>query len=74
MNCLRNIASNKKRHEATDDLVNRTSKSEIDIDIDVNDIDRTHQKAAEIGNKRRTMILKFARYSERRNVLTVKRD
>ena len=74
MNCLRIHSIKQKRHEATDDLVNRTSQSEIDIDINVNDIDRTHRKAAEIGNKRRAMILKFARYSERRNVLTVKRD
>lgn len=63
-----------RRQEVIDELVIQAIKSEIDIDIDVNDIDRTHQKAAEIGNKRRTMILKFARYSERRNVLTVKRD
>ena len=62
-----------RRQEVTDELVIQTIKSEMDIDIDVKDIDRTHRIGAKTENKRRPIIVKFARYSERRKFFSSKK-
>ena len=41
-----------RRHEVTDEVVIQTIKSEMDIDLDVKDIDRTHRIGAKSKNKR----------------------
>ena len=56
----------RRRHEVTDEVVIQTIKLEMDIDMYVKDIDRTHRIGAKSENKRRPIIVKFARYSERR--------
>ena len=63
----------KARSYVTDEVVIQTFKSEMDIDIDVKDIDRTHRIGAKTGNKRRPIIVKFARYLERRKVFNSKK-
>ena len=74
-NCLLIHAIEEKRHRSyvTDEVVIQTFKSEMDIDIDVKDIDRTHRIGAKTGNKRRPIIVKFARYLERRKVFNSKK-
>ena len=62
-----------RRHEVTDEVVIRTIKSEMDIDIDVKDIDRTHRIGAKSENKRRPITVKFGRYLERRKVFNSKK-
>ena len=56
-----------RRHEVTDELVIQTIKSEMDINIDVKVIDQTHRIGAKTESKRRPIIVKFARYSERQS-------
>ena len=62
-----------RRHEVTDKVVIQTIKSEMDRDLDVKDIDRTHWLGAKLENKRRPVIVKAARYSERRQVFNSKK-
>ena len=57
-----------RRRKAIDEVVIHTIKSETYIDIDVKDIDQTHQIGAKTENKRRLITVKLARYSERRKV------
>ena len=45
----------------------------MNINIDVKDIDRTHRTGAKTENKRRPIIVKFARYSERRKAFNSKK-
>ena len=45
----------------------------MDIDLDVKAIDQTHQIDAKSENKRRPMIVNFARYSERCKVFNSKK-
>ena len=40
----------------------------MDMDINVRDIDRTHWISVKTENKRQSIIVKFARYLERRKV------
>ena len=72
-NCLLIHGIEERRHEVTDEVVIWTIKSEIDIDIDVKDIDGTHRIGAKSENKRRLIIFKFARHSERRKVFNSKK-
>ena len=51
-NCLLIHGIEERRHKVNDELVNQTIKSEMDIDIDVKDIDRTHWIDAKTENKR----------------------
>ena len=62
-----------RRHEVTDELVIQTIKSEMDINIDVKVIDQTHRIGAKTESKRRPIIVKFARYSERHKVFNSKK-
>ena len=45
----------------------------MNIDIDVKDINRTHRIGAKPENKRRPIIVKFVRYSERCKVFNSKK-
>ena len=69
-NCLLIHGIKERRHKAIDEVVIQTIKSETDIDIDVKDIDQTHQIGAKTENKRRLITVKLARYSERRKVFS----
>ena len=51
-NCLLIHGIEERRHEVTDEVVIQTIKSEMDIDLDVKDIDRTHRIGAKSKNKR----------------------
>ena len=48
----------------SDEVVIQTIKSEMDIDINVKDINQTHQVCAKTENKHRPIIVQFVRYSE----------
>ena len=50
-NCLLIHGIEERRHKVNDELVNQTIKSEMDIDIDVKVIDRTHWIDAKTENK-----------------------
>ena len=52
----------------------QTIKSEMDIDINVKDIDRTHWIGAKTENKWRPIIVKFARYSKDAKFSRARRD
>ena len=66
---------NAKIHSVvTDEVVMQTIKSEMDIDIDVKDIDRTHRIGGKTENKQRPIIVKFAKYLERLKVFNSKGD
>ena len=43
-------------------------KSEMDINIELKDFNRTHQIDAKAENKGQSIIVKFTRYSKRRKV------
>ena len=60
-NCLLIHGIEERRHGVTDKLVIQTIKSEMDLDIDVKDIDRTHRIGAKTENKRRPTTVKFAK-------------
>ena len=72
-NCLQMYGIKERRQEVTDEVVIQTIKSEMDIDIDVKDVDRTYRIGAKSENKRGPTINKFARYSERRKVFNSKK-
>ena len=72
-NCLLIHGIKERRHEVTDELVIQTIKSEIDIDTNVKDIDQTHRIGPKTENSCQPMIVKFARYSERRKLFSSKK-
>ena len=72
-NCLLIHCIKERRHKVTDELVIQIIKSEMNIDIDVKDIDQSHQISAKTENKHRPIIVKFVRYSERRKVFNSKK-
>ena len=70
--CLLIHGIKERRHEVTDELTVQTIKSEMSIDINVKDFDRTHRIGAKAENKRRSTIVKFVRYSERQKLFNNK--
>ena len=49
------------------------TKSQMDIDIDVKDIDQTHWIGVKTENKRQPIIVKFMRHLERHKVFNSKK-
>ena len=56
-----------------DDLVASFIKDKMDIDLSVNDIDRTHRIGKPSPRKIRPIIVKFVRYNDRRKVFSNKK-
>lgn len=69
-NCLLVHGIEENKHEKTDDLVIETLKSNLEIDISTNDIDRTHRigKPRGSGEKPRPIIVKLTRYNVRSKI------
>ena len=58
-NCLFIHGIEERRHKVTDELVIQSIKSEMDIDIDVKDIDRSHRIGTKTEKKMSTHNCKF---------------
>ena len=72
-NCLFIHGIEERRHEVIDELVIQSIKSDMDIDIDVKDIDRSYRIGTKTEKKCRPIIVNFVRYSERRKVFHSKK-
>ena len=74
-NCLLLHGVRENSNENTDDIVVKTISENLDIDIQKEDLDRTHRvgKGNRADGKARPIIIKFARYNVRRNVYSNKR-
>ena len=74
-NCLLLHGVRENSNENTDDIAVKTISENLDIDIQKEDLDRTHRvgKGNRADGKARPIIIKFARYNVRRNVYSNKR-
>ena len=72
-NCILVHGLEENKDEITDDLVASSIKDKIDIDLSVNDIDRSHQIGKPNQRKKRTIIVKCVRYNDRRKVFSNKK-
>lgn len=74
-NCLLLHGVRENSNEDTDDIVVKTISENLDIDIQKEDLDRTHRigKGNRADGKARPIIIKFARYNVRRNVYSNKK-
>ena len=72
-NCLLTHGIEERRQKVTDELVIQTIKSEVNIDTNLKDIDRTHRIGVKTETKRQTKTMQFTRYSERHKILNSKK-
>ena len=74
-NCLLLHGVRENSNENTNDIAVKTISENLDIDIQKEDLDRTHRvgKGNRADGKARPIIIKFARYNVRRNVYSNKR-
>ena len=76
-NCLLIHGINENKDEDTDDIVIKTLNSDLNLDLSINDLDRTHRigksRVVNATTKSRPIIVKFARYIVRRKVFSNKK-
>ena len=72
-NCILVHGLEENKDEITDDLVASFIKNKMDIDLSVNDIDRSHRIGKPSPRKIRPIIIKFVRYNDRRKVFSNKK-
>ena len=72
-NCLLTHGIEERRQKVTDELVIQTIKSEMNIDTNLKDIDRTHRIGVKTETNRQTKNMQFTRYSERNKILNSKK-
>ena len=69
-NCIFIHSVKENQNEYTDEEVINKIKGEMDLDISLGDIDRTHRIGVPTKGKNRPVIVKFVRYMDRRRVFT----
>lgn len=74
-NCLLLHGIPEDKEEDTDELVLKTLKDDLALQIDEKELDRTHRigKPRKAGENPRPIIVKFSRYNLRRKVFTNKK-
>ena len=71
----KSVKTNWNENENTDDIVLKTISEELDIEIEENDLDRTHRIGSRNRKegKPRAIIVKFTRYAVRNKVYSNKK-
>ena len=72
-NCILVHGLEENKDGITDDLVASFIKDKMDIDLSVNEIDRSHRIGKPNPRKKRPIVVKFVRYNNRRKVFSNKK-
>ena len=75
-NCLVLHGDNESNDDSTDEILIKTFSEELGVKIKEDDLNRSHKlgKPARKDNKPRPIIVKFARYTDRREIFMNKRE
>ena len=72
-NCISVQGLEENKDEITDDFVASFIKDKMDIDLSVNDLDRSHRIGKPSPRNKRPIIVKFIRYNDRGKIFSNKK-